>query len=99
MRRGEKSLECRGTVFEKKEMHLKEARALKNSNPLKIELTAELRKLMAVSVGWIAKELNDGAPNSVWNAMKRLKRGSAGGKEIHMGICGAPPQETPRSFA
>jgi hypothetical protein len=88
-----------GQSLKKREMHLKEARALKKSNPLKIELAAELRKLTAVSVRWIAKELNDGAPNSVWNAMKRLKRGSAGVKEIHMGICGAPPQETPRSFA
>jgi hypothetical protein len=33
--------------------------------PLKIELAAELRKQTAISMGWIAKELNAGAPNRV----------------------------------
>jgi hypothetical protein len=42
-------------------------------DPLKIELAAELRKQTALSMGWIAKELNAGAPNSVWNAMRSLQ--------------------------
>ena len=40
---------------------------------LKMEMAAALRKQSALSMGWIAKELNAGAPNSVWNAMRRLQ--------------------------
>jgi len=40
---------------------------------LKIELVAELQKQTAMSMGWIAKELNAGASNSIWNAMRRLQ--------------------------
>ncbi len=48
----------------------------------RIELAAELRKRTAVSMGWIAKELNAGVPNSVWNAMRRLQvRGELGKRE------------------
>jgi hypothetical protein len=32
---------------------------------LKMELAAELRKQTAMSMGWIARKLNAGAPNSV----------------------------------
>jgi hypothetical protein len=39
---------------------------------LKIELVAELRKQTVMSMGWIAKELNAGAPKSIWNGMRRL---------------------------
>ena len=49
---------------------------------LKMEMAAELRKQMAMSMGWIARELNAGAPNSVWNAMRRLRdRGEVGKRE------------------
>jgi DNA-binding Lrp family transcriptional regulator len=47
-----------------------------------MELASELRKQTAMSMGWIAKELNAGAPNSVWNAMRRLQvRGEVGKRE------------------
>jgi hypothetical protein len=49
---------------------------------LKMEMAAELRKQTAMSMGWIARELNAGAPNSVWNAMRRLRdRGEVGKRE------------------
>ena len=49
---------------------------------LKMEMAAELRKQTAMSMGWIARELNAGAPNSVWNAMRRLQeRGEVGKRE------------------
>jgi len=66
----------------KRKVGLEELRALKKGDPLKIELAAELRKQSAMSMGWIARELNAGAPNSVWNAMRRLQdRGEVGKRE------------------
>jgi len=40
---------------------------------LKMEMAAELRKQTAMSMVWKARELNAGDPNSVWNAMRRLR--------------------------
>jgi REP element-mobilizing transposase RayT len=66
----------------KREVGLEELRARRKGDPLKIELASELRKQTAMSMGWIAKELNAGAPNSVWNAMRRLQvRGEVGKRE------------------
>ena len=66
----------------KREVELEELRALRKGDLLKMELAAELRKQTAMSMGWIAKELNAGAPNSVWNAMRRLQvRGEVGKRE------------------
>jgi hypothetical protein len=46
---------------------------------LKMELAAELRKQTAMSMGWSARELNAGAPNSAQNGMRRLQdRGQLG---------------------
>jgi hypothetical protein len=46
---------------------------------LKMELAAELRKQTAMSMGWIAIELNAGVPNSAQNGMRRLQdRGQLG---------------------
>jgi hypothetical protein len=47
---------------------------------LKIELVAELRKQTTMSMAWITKEINAGAPNSIWNALRRLQKERAGGK-------------------
>ena len=66
----------------KREVGLEELRARRKGDPLKMELASELRKQTAMSMGWIAKELNAGAPNSVWNAMRRLQvRGEVGKSE------------------
>jgi len=66
----------------KRKVGLDELRALKKGDPLKIDLAAELRKQTPMSMGWIARELNAGAPNSVWNAMRRLQdRGEVGKRE------------------
>jgi putative transposase len=66
----------------KREVELEELRARRKGDLLKMELAAELRKQTAMSMGWIAKELNAGAPNSVWNAMRRLQvRGEVGKRE------------------
>ena len=66
----------------KRKVELEELRALKKGDPLKIELAAELRKQTSMSMRWIARELNAGAPNSVWNAMRRLQaRGGVGKRE------------------
>ena len=63
---------------ERKE-ELEELKARRKGDTLKIELAAELRKQTAMSMGWIAKELNAGTPKSVWNAMRRLQdRGEVG---------------------
>jgi len=49
---------------------------------LKMGLAAELRKQTAMSMAWIAKELNAGAPKRVRNAMRRLQdRGAVGKRE------------------
>jgi hypothetical protein len=46
---------------------------------LKMEMAAELRKQTAMSMGWIAIELNAGVPNSAQNGMRRLQdRGQLG---------------------
>jgi hypothetical protein len=46
---------------------------------LKMEMAAELRKQTAMSMGWIARELNAGVPNSAQNGMRRLQdRGQLG---------------------
>ena len=77
----------------KRKVGLEELRALKKGDPLKIELAAELRKQTPMSMGWIARELNAGAPNSVWNAMRRLQdRGEVGKK----GIISQYVEPTPR---
>ena len=54
--------------------------ARRRGDPLKIKLARELRKQTAMSMGWIAKELNAGAPNSIWNARRRLHDRGEGGK-------------------
>ena len=64
----------------KRKAELEELRARRKGDPLKIELAAELRKQTAMSMGWIAKELNAGAPKSVWNAMRRLQENGEVGK-------------------
>ena len=47
----------------------------RKGDPLKMELAAEIRKQTSMTMAWIAKELNAGAPNSVWNAMRRWRSG------------------------
>ena len=64
----------------KRKVELEELRVRRKGDPLKIELAAELRKQTAMSMGWIAKELNAGAPKSVWNAMRRLQENGEVGK-------------------
>jgi hypothetical protein len=52
---------------------------------LKMELAAELRKQTAMSMGWIARELNSGAPNSAQNGMRSLReRGAVGNRECYL---------------
>ena len=66
----------------KRKVELEELRVRRKGDPLKIELAAELRKQKAMSMGWIAKELNAGSPKSVWNEMRRLQdRGEVGKRE------------------
>ena len=66
----------------KRKVELEELRARKKGDPIKIKLAAELRKQTSMSVRWIARELNAGAPNSAWNAMRRLQaRGGVGKRE------------------
>ncbi len=66
----------------KRKVELEELKTRRKGDPLKMELAAELRKRTAMSVGWIAKELNAGVPKSVWNAMRRLQvRGEVGKRE------------------
>jgi len=48
------------------------------------ELAAELRKQTAMSMGWIAKELNAGAPKCVWNAVRSFRTGVKLEKESNM---------------
>ena len=48
-------------------------KTLGEGDPLKMELAAELRKQTTMTMVWIAKELNAGVPNRVWNAMRRLQ--------------------------
>ena len=66
--------------FGGKKVGLEGLRARKKGDPLKIELAAELRKQTAMSMGRIAKELNAGAPNSVWSAIRRLQDRGEDGK-------------------
>jgi hypothetical protein len=47
----------------------------RKGDPLKMELAAEIRKQTSMTMAWIAKEFNAGAPNSVWNAMRRWRSG------------------------
>jgi DNA-binding Lrp family transcriptional regulator len=57
-------------------------KTLGEGDPLKMELAAELRKQTTITMVWIAKELNAGVPNRVWNAMRRLQdRGEVGTRE------------------
>lgn len=82
--RGAKSSAClRESLWKKRERRLNGARALKKSDLLKIKSVAELRKQTAMSMAWIAKELIVG-PNTIWNEMRRLKKGNVGGKENAM---------------
>ena len=48
------------------------------------ELAAELRKQTAMLMGLIGKELNAGAPKSVWNVMSRFRTGVKLEKENNM---------------
>jgi hypothetical protein len=52
---------------------LEELKTQRKGDPLKMELAAELRKQTTMTMVWIAKELNAGVPNRVWNAMRRLQ--------------------------
>jgi hypothetical protein len=61
-------------------MRVEELKELKKGDPLKIELASELRKQTAMSMAWIAKELNAGAPNSIWNALNKFQKRSDGRK-------------------
>jgi hypothetical protein len=52
---------------------------------LKMEMAAELRKQMAMSMGWIARELNSGAPISAQNEVKSLReRGAVGNRKCYL---------------
>ena len=74
-------IECMvGEFLGKKKMRPEELKELKKGDPLKIELVAELRKQTTMSMAWITKEINAGAPNSIWNALRRLQKESADGK-------------------
>lgn len=53
---------------------LEELRERRKGDPLKIELAEELRAQTAMSMEWIAKELNAGAPKSVWNALRERRK-------------------------
>ena len=48
------------------------------------ELAVELRKQTAMSMGWIAREHNAGAPKCVWNAMRSFRTGVKLEKESNM---------------
>jgi hypothetical protein len=51
----------------------------------KMESVISRRKQMAMSMGWIARELNAGAPNSAQNAMRSLQeRGAVGNRECYL---------------
>ena len=80
----EKARRLVGEFLGTRKMRLEELKELKKGDPLKIELAAELRKQTAMSMAWIAKELNAGAPNSIWNALSKFQKRSAGGKEGDM---------------
>jgi hypothetical protein len=69
-----------GEFLGKKKMQPEELKELKKGHPLKIELVAELRKQTTMSMAWITKEIKAGAPNSIWNALRRLQKERAGGK-------------------
>ena len=51
---------------------IEELSGRRKGDSLKIELVAQLRKQTAMSRGWIAKELNARAPDSICNWMRRL---------------------------
>jgi hypothetical protein len=68
----------------KRNVELEELRERRKGDSLKMELAAELRKQTAMSMGWIAKELNAGGPNSVWNALRRLQLRDEVGRESNM---------------
>ena len=76
----EKARRLVGEFLGTRKMRLEELKELKKGDPLKIELAAELRKQTAMSMAWIAKELNAGAPNSIWNALSKFQKRSDGGK-------------------
>lgn len=64
--------------LEKQKVGLEELRARRKGDPLKIALAEELRKQTPMSMGWIAQALNAGTPNSVWNALRAMRKARGG---------------------
>ena len=77
----------RGVIAEflgKRKVGLEELKTQRKGDPLKMELAAKLRKQTATTMGWIAKELNAGVPNRVWNAEKGGMAVSAVLRLVHL---------------
>jgi putative transposase len=71
--------------LKKNKMGREELQARRKGDPLKIALAAELRRRTPMSMGWIARELNAGTPNSLWNALReRRKANGSNGKMPNM---------------
>ena len=70
----EKARRVTAEFFGERRVGLEELRERRKGDPLKIELAEELRAQTAMSMEWIAKELNAGAPKSVWNALRERRK-------------------------
>ncbi len=57
----------------KRKLGIEALKARPKGENIKTQLAAELRKQTTMTVGWIARELNAGAPQTLWAALRRYR--------------------------
>lgn len=58
-----------------RKVEIEELRTRPKGEKLKIQIAASLKKQTTVTVGWIARELDAGAPQTLWSARRKLHIG------------------------
>jgi len=66
----EKARKLIGVYLNKQKTKLEELRQKPKGDKMKIQLAAELRKQTTMTMAWIARELNAGAPQTLWGALR-----------------------------
>ncbi len=70
----EKARRMIGEFLGKRKLRIEDVRARAKGDKTKIQLAAELRKQTTMTMGWIARELNAGAPQTLWGALRKYKK-------------------------
>jgi len=69
----EKAKQLIGVYLKKRNIKLEKLRGKPKGDKMKTQLAEELRRQTTMTVAWIAQELNAGAPQTLWGALRKLR--------------------------